>query len=152
MGSDQQGTVRSLVTPERRGSDQQDEGIKGSRWGELNTQPVKTVLHNTTPPLNMASKDNQKDKAAMDAMDKAACSRDGRNISRVLLRGDSSRSQEGKANMRRLGAGDDVVVDPRFSVNLGPRIDDVVELDLTKERDAMKTRWIAVGFLLAPAL
>lgn len=97
----------------------------------------------------MESQENKKDKAIVESVGEALRSGDGSNTARVLLRGDSSRSQGGRATMRRLGAGADSVA-PRFPVILGTKMDGVVELDLTKERAAMKSRWIAVGLYFSP--
>ncbi|KAE8804180.1 hypothetical protein D1007_19932 [Hordeum vulgare] len=69
---------------------------------------------------------------------------DGSSTTRVLLQGDSSRSHEGRVSLRRLGTGGDIIA-PKFPIDLGMKKGDFVELDLTKERAAMKTRWIVVG-------
>lgn len=114
----------------------------------LNTHYSTTTTCDSLPPA-MANCNNQRGKNPMGNGDGMPRPSNGGNISRVFHRGESSRAQEKRANMRRLGVSGDVVA-PRFRVSLGSRVDEVVELDLTKERDEMKTRWIAVGLFFSP--
>ena len=140
-------STKSLITMLHHGSDREGTGTKDRGGEETDTQSTLPSLA-SAHPKSMAGRES-KDKSIVEVESEAPRPGDGSSTARVLLRGDSSRGQEGRATLRRLGAGASTVI-PRFPVNLGTRRDGVVELDLTKERAAMKNRWIAVGLYFSP--
>ncbi|XP_044428534.1 uncharacterized protein [Triticum aestivum] len=122
------------------------------------TQSARRAV--TTNPLSaMAGQDQRKNKAVMDASEEVTSNGKPGMGHRPLLRGGSSR---GRGDGFRTPVGQGVtgiqaarydereqVVAPVFPVSMEIQAPNVVQLNLARERTAMRSRWIAVGLFFS---